>query len=143
MKSIKQYDLGGCSASIIGGSQLRSTPFSWTITVGRSIQMPLAFTSIVIPGSNLHETHDQDFCSLLDMYVFRNWATSLTRERSAFLFRHYVCCAIVSARVYLSCHGLQVTGDSVHTCHCTILGNIFTRYTVVFCQCRLVQQFMP
>jgi hypothetical protein len=32
----------------------------------------LAFASTVIPGFSPLENHDQDFYSLLDMYVFRN-----------------------------------------------------------------------
>jgi hypothetical protein len=52
----------------------------------------------------------------------------------------YVCCTVVSARVYPRHHGIQVTTDSV--CHCTILSNIYARYTEVSCQRRLVQQLM-
>jgi hypothetical protein len=39
----------------------------------------LALASTVIPGFSLLEIHDQDFFSLLDMYVFRNGASSLKR----------------------------------------------------------------
>jgi hypothetical protein len=49
------------------------------------------------------------FCSPLDMYVFRNGASS-TKEGSVFLCRRYICCTIVSARVYPRCHGV----DFVH-----------------------------
>jgi hypothetical protein len=45
----------------------------------------LAFASTVIPGFSLLEVHDQDFYSLLDMYVFRNGASSSTKEGSVFL----------------------------------------------------------
>jgi hypothetical protein len=44
----------------------------------------------VIPGFSLLEIHDQDFCSLLDMYVFRNGASCSTKEGSVFLCRPYV-----------------------------------------------------
>jgi hypothetical protein len=43
---------------------------------GRSVKLLLAFASTVIPGLNLLEIHDQDFYSLLDMYVFQNGASS-------------------------------------------------------------------
>jgi hypothetical protein len=52
------------------------------------------------------------------MYVFRNGASSSTKEGSVFLCRRYVCCTAVSARVYPRCHGVQVTVGSV--CHCTV-----------------------
>jgi hypothetical protein len=67
--------------------------------VGRSVKMLLAFVSTVIPGFSLLKIHDQYFYSLLDLYVFRNGASSLTKEESVFLCRCYVCCTIVSARV--------------------------------------------
>jgi hypothetical protein len=49
-------------------------------SVGQSVKFLLAFASTVIPAFSLLEIHDQDFCSLLDMYVFRNAAFSSTRE---------------------------------------------------------------
>jgi hypothetical protein len=73
---------------------------------------------------------------LLDMYVFRNGASSSTREGSVFMCRRYVCCTVVSARAYPRCHGVQVTVD----CHCTVLSNIYARYTEICCQCRLLQR---
>jgi hypothetical protein len=39
----------------------------------------LAFTSTIISGFNLLEIHDEDVYSLLDMYIFRNWASSSTK----------------------------------------------------------------
>jgi hypothetical protein len=56
-----------------------------------SVKLLLAFASTVIPGLSLLEIHDQYFYSLLDMYVFRNGASSSTKERSVFLCRLYVC----------------------------------------------------
>jgi hypothetical protein len=47
--------------------------------ISRSVKLLLAFASAVIPGSSLLEIHDQDFCSLLDIYVFRNEVFSSTR----------------------------------------------------------------
>jgi hypothetical protein len=41
-------------------------------------------------------------------------------ERSVFLCRRYVCCTVVSARVYTSCHGVPVTMDSVHPSFCPV-----------------------
>jgi hypothetical protein len=49
------------------------------LNTGRSIKLLLAFASTVIPGFSVLEIHEQDFCSLLDMYVFRNGAFSSTR----------------------------------------------------------------
>jgi hypothetical protein len=74
--------------------------------------------------------------------VFRNGASSLMKEGLVFLCTHYFCCTTVSERVYtLSLcpghYGLCIL------CHCTILSNISTRYTEVFCQWRLVQHVMP
>jgi hypothetical protein len=65
-------------------------------------------------ASGLVEIYNQDFCSLRDMYMFWNGASSSTRKRSVFLCRRYVCCTAVSAWVYPRCHGVQVTMDSVH-----------------------------
>jgi hypothetical protein len=45
----------------------------------------------------------KDFYSHLDMHVFRNGASSSTKEGSVFLCRRYVCCTTVSAWVYPGC----------------------------------------
>jgi hypothetical protein len=89
------------------------------------------------PGFILLEIHEQDLYSLLDMYVFRNGASSSTKEGSVFLFRCHVSCTVVSARPYPRCHSIQITVDSVY--HCTIISNMYSMYTEVSCQCRLVQ----
>jgi hypothetical protein len=81
-------------------------------TIGQSVKLLLAFASTVISGFSL-QIHEHDFCSLLDMYVFRNGASSTTEEGSVYLYRRYVCCTVASARVYPRCHGVQVTMDSV------------------------------
>jgi hypothetical protein len=60
-------------------------------------------------ASGLVEICAQDCCSLLDMCVFGSGASSSTREGSVFLCRRYVCCTVVSVRVYPRCHGVQVT----------------------------------
>jgi hypothetical protein len=82
------------------------------IEVGRSVKLLLTFASTVIPGFSLFEIHDQDFYSLLDMYMymFRNGVSSSTKEGSVFLCRRYVRCTVV----YPCCHGVQVTMYSVH-----------------------------
>jgi hypothetical protein len=45
------------------------------------------------------------------------------KEGSVFLYRLYVCCSVVSARVYVyaCCHGVQVSMDYVHPLplHCS------------------------
>jgi hypothetical protein len=81
-------------------------------SVGRSVKLLLTFASTVVPGFTLFEIHDQDFYSLLDMYiyVFRNEVSYSTKEGSVFLCRRYVCCTVV----YPRCHGVQITMDSVH-----------------------------
>jgi hypothetical protein len=88
---------------------------------GQSVKLLLTFDSSLIQGYSLLEIHEQDLYSLLDMYVFRNGASSSMKKRSAFLCRRYVRCTVVSARVY-------------PRCHCTILRNIYTRYTQVSSQ---------
>jgi hypothetical protein len=118
---------------------------SYVATDGQSaslgrVKLLLAFASTVIPGFSLLEIHEEDLYSLPDMYVFRNGASSSTKEGSVFLCRRYVCCTVVSARGYPRCHGVQVTVGSV--CHCTTLSSIYTRYTEVSCQCTLVQEVM-
>jgi hypothetical protein len=69
------------------------------------IKLLVAFANAVIPGCSLR-IHDQDFYYLLDMYVFRNGASFSMKEGSVFLCMHYVCCTVVSARVYLHCHSI-------------------------------------
>jgi hypothetical protein len=54
--------------------------FVWLLSVGQSVKLLLAFASTVIPRFNLLEIHDQDFYSLLDIYVFQNVASSSERE---------------------------------------------------------------
>jgi hypothetical protein len=110
------------------------------LSVGRSVRLLLCFACTDIPGFSLNEIHDQDFCSLLDMYVFKIGASSSKREGSVFLCSRYVCCNVVSARVYPCCHGVQVSMYSMHPLSLHIPSNIYTRYTEVFYQCRLVQQ---
>jgi hypothetical protein len=46
--------------------------------VSQSVKLLLAFDSTVIPGFSLLKIHEQDFYSLLDMYVFWNGASSST-----------------------------------------------------------------
>jgi hypothetical protein len=64
-------------------------PRFWTAgrSVGRSVKLLLAFTSTVIPGFILLEIHDQHFYSLLDIDVFRNGASSSTKDVSVFVCR--------------------------------------------------------
>jgi hypothetical protein len=130
--------------SLTTNSNVNSQLITATAWLGRLVKLLLAFASAVIPGFSLLKIHDQEgFCSLLDMYVFRNGASSLSREGSVFLCRHYVCCTVVSARVYPRGHSIQSLWSLCTLCHCTILINVYTRYTEVSCQCRLVQQVMP
>jgi hypothetical protein len=91
-------------------------------TFVRSVKLLLVFASTVIPGFGLLEIHDQNFCSLLNMNVFRNGASSSTKVGSVCLCKRYVCCTVVSARVYPRSHGVQAT-----LCHCTVLSNIYTK----------------
>jgi hypothetical protein len=86
----------------------------WLASVSCSVKLMLAFASTVIPGFSLLEIHDQDFYSLLGMYMFWNGASSSTKEGLVFLCRCYLCCTSVSAWVYPCCHRIQITMDSVH-----------------------------
>jgi hypothetical protein len=122
------------SLSLFGyGFQRRTFPFLWVpelswlqlrqlsrnwLSVGGSVKLLLIFDSTVIPGFSLLEIHDEDFCSLLDVYVFRNGTSSSTRERSIFL-----CCTIVSARYIRA-----VTASRLLWTLCIHYTNIYTRY---------------
>jgi hypothetical protein len=110
----------------------------WLVSVTWPVKLPLAFTSTLIPGFSLLKIHDQDFYSLLDMYMFRNGASRSTKEDLAFLRRCHVCCTIVSARVYPRRHSVQINMDTVHLL--TLHYSIYARNTEVFCQCMLVQR---
>jgi hypothetical protein len=81
---------------------------------------------------------EQDFCFLLDMYVFRN-GDSLRRRRGRSLYVGAKFAAPQFQHEYIR----DVTASrSLWTlctlCHCAVLGNIYTRYTETFCQCRLM-----
>jgi hypothetical protein len=82
--------------------------------LGRSVKLLLVFVSTVISGFSLLEIHDQDFYSLLDIFVFRNGISSSMKVGSVFLCRLYVCCAALSARVYPCRHGVSVGMHSVN-----------------------------
>jgi hypothetical protein len=53
------------------------------------------------------------FYCLLDMYLFRNEASSATKEGSVFLYRHYACFTVISAREHPRYDVFQVAVDSV------------------------------
>jgi hypothetical protein len=44
------------------------------------IKLLLDFASTAIPGFSLLEIHNQDFCSLLDMYLVKNGVSSAMRS---------------------------------------------------------------
>jgi hypothetical protein len=67
--------------------QLLAPWLNWLPTVGRSVKLLLAFVSTVIPGSGLLEIHDQDFQSLVDVYVFRNGASSESESELLYYWR--------------------------------------------------------
>jgi hypothetical protein len=113
-------------------SYLTHSPTTWlapcrlsldrlTLLVSQPVKLLLAFASTAVTGISLLEIHDKDFYSLKDMYVFQNGASSLTKEGPVFLCRCYICCTIVSAWVYMWCHNILVTMDSVPPLplHCT------------------------
>jgi hypothetical protein len=103
-----------------------------------SVKLLLVFASTVTSGFSLLEIHDQDFHSLLDMYVFPNGPPLRRREGSVFLSSRCLCCTVVSARVYTRCYGVKVTMHSLHS----LSPHINTRHTDNFCQYTLVQQIM-
>jgi hypothetical protein len=82
-----------------------------SLTGGRSVSVTLllTFASHSWPVSSRYMTHD--FCSLLDMYVFRNGASSSREEESVSLCRCFVCCTVVSTKGYWRCYGVQGTMD--------------------------------
>jgi hypothetical protein len=84
-------------ASATSFSVLTTATLNWLRrSVGRSVKLLLVFASTVVPGLSLLEIHDQDFYSLLDMYVFRNGVSSSTKKGSVFLCRRCVSCTEVS-----------------------------------------------
>jgi hypothetical protein len=109
---------------------------SWS--VGRSVKVLLTFANTVIPGFSLLEIHDQVFYSLLDMYVFRNGAFSSTKGGGV----GYVSCIAVLPWVIRAVTAPKSLWTLYILCHCTVLSNIYTKYTEVSCQCRLMQQVM-
>jgi hypothetical protein len=76
-----------------------------SLSIGQSVKLLLALASTVIYGFSLLEIHYQDFCSMLDMYVLRNGASTSTKEGSVLLCRSYVCWIVDSVRAYPRCHG--------------------------------------
>jgi hypothetical protein len=109
--------------------------------------------AVVIPVFSLLDILNQNVYPLLDMFVFRNMAFSSTTEGSVFLCRRYVCCTVVSARVYLRSHGVQITMDSVHPLplHCTknylcnihefpVSAGLCNRMCLNLCQCQSQSQ---
>jgi hypothetical protein len=105
---------------------------SWLTDFGRSVKLLLAFASTVIPGFSIFQIHGQELCSVLDMYVFRSGASSSTREGSVSLWRRYVCCTVVSARVYPHFTASRSLWTLCTLCCRTVSSNIYTRYTEVF-----------
>jgi hypothetical protein len=73
---------------------------------GRSVKLQLAFASTIIPVFSRIENHDQDFYSHLHVYMCQNGEVSSTKVGLIFLCRRYICCTIVSARVYKRCYGV-------------------------------------
>jgi hypothetical protein len=53
-----------------------------SLLASESVKLLLAFASTVIPGFSLLVINDQDFYSLLEMYVFQNWAKSKPKSKS-------------------------------------------------------------
>jgi hypothetical protein len=87
-------------SSLTGSCQLQLP--NLTNSVGRSVKMLLAVVSAVIPGFSLLDIHARNFCSLEDTYMFRNGASSSTREGSIFQCRRYVCFTVVYFYVCIS-----------------------------------------
>jgi hypothetical protein len=80
------------------------------------------FSSAVISGFSLLEIHDQDFYSLLDIYVFRNGASSAAKEGRSFYvgfmfdvpqFQHKYIRAVTGSRsgwvLCILCHCIITT----------------------------------
>jgi hypothetical protein len=83
---------------------LSSLTGGWSV----SVTLLLTFASDSWTVSSRFMTYN--FCSLLDLYMFRNGA-SFSREESVSLRRCYVCCPVVLAGRYSHCYRVQVTMD--------------------------------
>jgi hypothetical protein len=111
-------------------ASLAITDYSMAVQLGWSLQLLLAFAS------------SHSWIHLLDMYMFRNGASSSTKEGLVYVgvmfvapqFQHeYICAVTASSSLWTLCS----------LCHCTVLSNIYTGCTKVSCQCSLLQQVMP
>jgi hypothetical protein len=96
------------------------------LSVGLSVKLlPALASTVILDFRSRRDVSPRYFFFLLDMYMFRNWAASSTKEGSVFLYRGSVCCPVVSVRVYPRCHGVQVAMDSES--FVTVLSNIYTK----------------
>jgi hypothetical protein len=129
----------------LGVALVRCSHTYWTVThvIGQLVKLLQAFASTFIPDFSLLEICDQDFCSLLDINMFRNGASYSTRKQSVFLCRHYICCTEFQQEYINAIRASRSLWTQCTHCYCTMLSNIFTRYTEMSCQGRLVQQVMP
>jgi hypothetical protein len=97
---------GSHSLSLIISLTHWITLSSLAFPVGQYFKLLLTSVSIIILGFTLLGIHD--------MHVSQNGASSSMSEGTVFQPRRYVCCTVVSARVYPRCHGVQVLIDTVH-----------------------------
>jgi hypothetical protein len=72
-----------------------------THSVGRSVKLPLAFASMIMPGFSLLEIHDQDFNFLLDMYVLA-FASKIVLLVTSWHVPHRKHCSSVAVQLLLS-----------------------------------------
>jgi hypothetical protein len=104
-----------------------------------SFKLLLAFTSTIIPGFSVLEIHNQGFYSFLDMHVFRNWASSSTKQQFVFM----QALRLLHRSFSTGISALSRRPGHYGLCHCAILSNTYARCTGVSCECRLVHQVMP
>jgi hypothetical protein len=84
------------NSQLITGFPATNSLLQIGLIYGWSVKLPLAFANTVVPGFSLVEIHDQEILSLLDMYVFRNFAFSLKNSGRSF-YVGALCCIYVAS----------------------------------------------
>jgi hypothetical protein len=96
-----RYILMLCVSKLFGVKNRNSRTFLTVVTTDPNLKKNVLLAYFLFLSLGFIKIHDQDICSVLDIYLYRIWTSTLMREGSVFLRRCYICCTIVSARVYL------------------------------------------
>jgi hypothetical protein len=116
-------------------------PTHWPQLVSRSVKQLLVFTSTVIPGISLLEINHEDFYSLLDMYKYRNGASSSTRDGSVFVGAMFVAPQTPHEYIHAVTE-FRSLWTLCSFCHCTILSNTTYRGFLSLQACAAVFQHL-